>query len=77
VFGGGFDPLIAVALLAAGGDKPYLVALYMMAMGVITVAATYFARETYKSDIADAGARPRTERFVRKPVTARETAEVR
>ena len=33
VFGGGFAPLIAVALLAAGGDDPYLVALYMMGMG--------------------------------------------
>ena len=33
VFGGGFAPLIAVALLAAGGDEPYLVALYMMGMG--------------------------------------------
>ena len=40
VFGGGFAPLIAVALLAAGGDEPYLVALYMMGMGVITVVAT-------------------------------------
>jgi len=74
VFGGGFAPLIAVALLAAGGDKPYLVALYMMGMGVITVAATYFARETFRSDIGDADAetRPRTERFVRKPAEDRE-----
>ena len=33
VFAGGFAPLIAVALLAAGGDEPYLVALYMMGDG--------------------------------------------
>ena len=52
VFGGGFAPLIAVALLAAGGDDPYLVALYMMGMGLITVVATYFARETFRSDIS-------------------------
>jgi metabolite-proton symporter len=78
VFGGGFAPLIAVALLAAGGDKPYLVALYMMGMGVITVVATYFARETFRSDISDAdvGTRPRTERFVRKPAAERETTGV-
>jgi MFS transporter, MHS family, shikimate and dehydroshikimate transport protein len=75
VFGGGFAPLIAVALLAAGGDKPYLVALYMMGMGLITVVATYFARETFRDDIADAvpdEERAATERFVRKPVEARE-----
>ena len=48
VFGGGFAPLIAVALLAAGGGEPYLVALYMVGMGVITVVATHFARETFQ-----------------------------
>ena len=72
VFGGGFAPLIAVALLAAGGDDPYLVALYMMGMGVITVVATYFARETFRSDISETETRPPTERFVRKPVEERE-----
>ena len=74
VFGGGFAPLIAVALLAAGGDDPYLVALYMMGLGVITVVATYFARETYRSDIGEMDAEPRarTERFVRKPAEDRE-----
>jgi hypothetical protein len=77
VFGGGFAPLIAVALLAAGGDKPYLVALYMVTMGLITVVATYFARETFRSDLADSDAHLRegrtpTERFVRKPVEDRE-----
>ena len=79
VFGGGFAPLIAVALLAAGGGKPYLVAAYMMGMGVITVVATYFARETFRSDIADAlpdEPRPPTERFVRKPAEERETTAV-
>ena len=74
VFGGGFAPLIAVALLAAGGDEPYLVALYMMGMGLITVVATYFARETFRSDIWRLRRPPRapTERFVRKPAADRE-----
>ena len=78
VFGGGFAPLIAVALLAAGGGKPYLVGAYMMVMGVITVVATYYARETFRSDIADSDAHLRepTERFVRKPVEERETTAV-
>ena len=79
VFGGGFAPLIAVALLAAGGSDPYLVALYMMGMVLITVVATYFARETFKSDISDSDAHRRepSERFVRKPAEDRETAGVR
>jgi len=78
VFGGGFAPLIAVALLAAGGSEPYLVALYMMVMALITVVATYFARETFKSDISDSDAHRRepTERFVRKPAEEREPAGV-
>src|SRR4051794_24421941 len=81
VFGGGFAPLIAVALLAAGGGDPYLVAGYMVVMGIITVVATYFARETYQSDIgdvrADEDARQPTGRFVRKPAEDRDTTAVR
>jgi MFS family permease len=83
VFGGGFAPLIAVALLAAGGGDPYLVAAYMVVMGIITVVATHFARETYQSDIGDVRAdegteaRPATGRFVRKPADDRETTSTR
>jgi MHS family shikimate/dehydroshikimate transporter-like MFS transporter len=44
VFAGGFAPLIATALLAAGGAS--LVALYVTGMGVITIVATLLARET-------------------------------
>jgi MFS transporter, MHS family, shikimate and dehydroshikimate transport protein len=76
VFAGGFAPLIAVALLAAGGDEPTLVALYMAAMALITVIATYFARETYQSDLGDADVRPATGRFVRKEAAEREPAGV-
>jgi metabolite-proton symporter len=49
VFAGGFAPLIETALLAAGGWT--LVAWYMVAMGVISVVATWFARETFRTDI--------------------------
>jgi MHS family shikimate/dehydroshikimate transporter-like MFS transporter len=44
VFAGGFAPLIATALLAAGGSS--LVALYVVGMGLISVVATLLARET-------------------------------
>ena len=79
VFAGGFAPLIAVALLAAADDKPTFVAIYMSVMALITVIATYFARETYQQDLGEAESRPPTGRFVRKPVEAREreTTEVR
>jgi MFS transporter, MHS family, shikimate and dehydroshikimate transport protein len=51
VFAGGFAPLIATALLAAGGDSPALVALYMMGMGLISVVATLVADETVHEDV--------------------------
>jgi MHS family shikimate/dehydroshikimate transporter-like MFS transporter len=51
VFAGGFAPLVATALLAAGGGSPTLVALYMMAMGLISVVATLVARETVGKDV--------------------------
>jgi MFS transporter, MHS family, shikimate and dehydroshikimate transport protein len=51
VFAGGFAPLIATALLAAGGGSPTLVALYMMGMGLISVVATLVATETFQKDV--------------------------
>jgi MFS transporter, MHS family, shikimate and dehydroshikimate transport protein len=63
VLSGGFAPLIAAALLAANHDDPTLVAIYMVVMGVITVVATAFARETFRDDIDEA--RPEERRFFR------------
>jgi MFS transporter, MHS family, shikimate and dehydroshikimate transport protein len=79
VFAGGFAPLIATALLAAGGWE--LVALYMVGMGLISVVATLFARETYQNDI-DADDREEEElvrerRFDRERFADRETARTR
>jgi MHS family shikimate/dehydroshikimate transporter-like MFS transporter len=51
VFAGGFAPLIATALLAAGDGSPTLVALYVTAMGLISVVATLFASETFRKDV--------------------------
>jgi MFS transporter, MHS family, shikimate and dehydroshikimate transport protein len=51
VFAGGLAPLIATALLAANGGNPTLVALYMMAMGLISVVATLYATETFQKDV--------------------------
>ena len=53
VFAGGFAPLIATALLAAGDGSPTLVAIYVTAMGLISVVATLFASETVHKDIEE------------------------
>jgi hypothetical protein len=79
VFAGGFAPLIATALLAAGGWE--LVALYVVAMGVISVVATLAARETLGSDF-DRDEEPELElvrerRFDRARFEDRETVETR
>jgi MHS family shikimate/dehydroshikimate transporter-like MFS transporter len=63
VLSGGFAPLIAAALLAANNGDPTLVAVYMVVMGVITVVATAFARETYRDAIEED--RPEERRFFR------------
>jgi len=70
VFAGGFAPLIAIALLAAGGGSPVLVAVYMAVMALITVVATYFARETFRDDVVET--RPSEQRFVQKAKADRE-----
>jgi MFS transporter, MHS family, shikimate and dehydroshikimate transport protein len=79
VFAGGFAPLIATALLAAGGSS--LVALYVTGLGVITVVATLFARETKGVDF-DRDEEPeielvREKRFDRERFREREPAGTR
>ena len=61
VLSGGFAPLIAAALLAANHDDPTLVAIYMVVMGVITIVATAFSRETYRDSLEED--RPEERRF--------------
>jgi MFS transporter, MHS family, shikimate and dehydroshikimate transport protein len=51
VFAGGLAPLVATALLAAGGGSPTLVALYMTVMGLISVIAMLYASETFEKDV--------------------------
>jgi metabolite-proton symporter len=73
VFAGGFAPLIAAALLTAGGDKPWLVAGYMSILALITIVATAFARETYHDRIDDEPSIEPTRRFERETVREKET----
>jgi len=45
---GGMAPLIATALLDRTGGKPWLVAVYLIVMAVITLVAVWMAEETNK-----------------------------
>jgi MFS transporter, MHS family, shikimate and dehydroshikimate transport protein len=40
-------PLVATALLAAGGNTPWLVATYMLMVGIISAVSTYLMRRTF------------------------------
>jgi metabolite-proton symporter len=51
IFAGGLAPFIATSLLIWQGGQPWAVALYMVAMALITAIAVYFGPETYKNDI--------------------------
>lgn len=53
VFGGGFSPLIATALLAAGGGSPWLIIIYFAVLSAITAVCAYLAPETNLRDIDD------------------------
>lgn len=51
VLSGGFAPLIAAALLTAGGGEPWLIVGYFAVLSVLTIAAAGSARETYQDEI--------------------------
>ncbi|KAA9153815.1 MHS family MFS transporter [Amycolatopsis acidicola] len=46
VLSGGFAPLIAAALLVAGGGSPWLIVIYFAVLAVLTFASALFAKET-------------------------------
>lgn len=51
VFAGGFSPLIATVLLAAGGGRPWLVVAYFLFLSIVTIVCAYLAPETNLKDI--------------------------
>ncbi len=58
IFAGGIAPFVAASLLIWQNGQPWAVAVYMMAMALITALALYYGPETYKADIhAEAGAK--------------------
>jgi MHS family shikimate/dehydroshikimate transporter-like MFS transporter len=51
-FAGGLAPLVATALLAWSGGRPWPVALYMIGMVLITFSSVYLAVETVQTDLS-------------------------
>lgn len=51
VLGGGLAPLVATALLAAGGGSPFWVIAYFVAVGALTVVTTLLSPETSARDL--------------------------
>ncbi|HEV7717461.1 MAG TPA: MFS transporter [Arsenicitalea sp.] len=51
ILGAAVAPFIAVALWSAGGGSPFLVGVYLSAMGVITLIALLLGKETKNVDI--------------------------
>ncbi|MDT7702692.1 MAG: transporter, family, shikimate and dehydroshikimate transport protein [Pseudonocardiales bacterium] len=51
VLSGGTAPLIAAALLLAGGGRPWLIWVYFLVLSALTITATVLAPETYRASI--------------------------
>jgi MFS transporter, MHS family, shikimate and dehydroshikimate transport protein len=52
-FAGGLAPLIATGLLQWSGGKSWPVSVYIIGTATITLAAIYFAAETFRSNLSD------------------------
>jgi len=52
IFASGLTPIIATALLHKGAGEPWLIAGYMMIVGLISAGCTYALRETSRDDLA-------------------------
>lgn len=53
VLSGGFAPLIAAALLSAGGGSPWLIVVYFAVLAAITFLSARTARDTYRDTLEE------------------------
>jgi LPS O-antigen subunit length determinant protein (WzzB/FepE family) len=53
VFGAGLAPIIALSLLTWADGDPWPVAVYMIALALVTLVSVYLASETFQSGIAE------------------------
>jgi len=55
IFASGLTPIIATSLLPLGGNKPWLICLYMLAVSVISALSVFAMSDLHKRDIAADG----------------------
>lgn len=53
ILAGGFSPMIATALLAKFDGASWPISLYLVALGIISIICTLFARETYRDSLTE------------------------
>ena len=52
IFASGLTPIIATALLPLGGNKPWLICLYVLVVSIISALSVYAMTESHKRDMA-------------------------
>ena len=52
IYASGLTPIIATALLPAGGNKPWLICLYVLIVSIISAASVFAMTESHKRDMA-------------------------
>jgi len=52
IYASGLTPIIATALLPMGGNKPWLICLYILAVSVISALSVFAMTEAHKRDMA-------------------------
>jgi hypothetical protein len=52
IYASGLTPIIATALLPAGGGKPWLICLYVLFVSIISAASVIAMTESHKRDMA-------------------------
>ena len=52
IYASGLTPIIATALLPAGGNKPWLICLYILAVSAVSALSVFMMTEAHKRDMA-------------------------
>jgi MFS transporter, MHS family, shikimate and dehydroshikimate transport protein len=52
IYASGLTPIIATALLPAGGNKPWLICLYVLLVSIVSAASVFAMTEAHKRDMA-------------------------
>ncbi|HEX8826514.1 MAG TPA: MFS transporter, partial [Xanthobacteraceae bacterium] len=51
IYASGLTPIIATALLAPGGNQPWLICLYILVVSIISAVSVYAMTDRHKADI--------------------------